>query len=128
MATEQLYFSPCFQCYTSAPFYKSILQELEWVASVIDNCYPPAREQVWAQLFAMTGASRTKCSKQFSSIVKGWTESPTLNLLAIELLYLSFAIALERNGNIFTENLPPSCKETLLVPNVFSLVSAHSVW
>lgn len=119
-SSEQLYFSPCFQCYTSAPFYKSILQELEWVASVIDNCHPPAREQVWAQLFAMTGANRNKCSKPFSAIVKGWTESSTLNLLAIELLYLSFAIALERNVNIFTENLPPSCKESLLVPKMIS--------
>ena len=100
------YFSPAFQCYTSPPFYRNLLTELEWVASVVDQCSETARLIIWKQLFILVGTPSLTSDKPFSSVIKTWSESNTVNLLAIELLYLAFATALDKHPNLIHDNLP----------------------
>ena len=99
----QYFYSPAFQCYTSPPFYKSLLSELQYVSSFIDICKPQAREIVWRQLFTLIGAKPLMCSKVFGPVLKAWAEAPTINLLAIELLYLSFAISLDNYPDLIKD-------------------------
>ena len=99
-------FSPTFQCYTSTPFYRNLLIELEHVASYIDQGKSRSREIVWRQLFTLLGAKPVVCSKPFEPVLKSWTESPTINLLAIELLYLAFATAFDRFPDLIKTRFP----------------------
>ena len=109
---QQYFFSPSFQCYTSPLFYRSLLLELEWVASVVDDCKEQAREIVWNQLFILSGAPKgLKSNKPISPIVSGWSQSSTMNLLAIELLYLAFATALNQYPDFIKNNITAKHRE-----------------
>ena len=109
---QQYFFSPSFQCYTSPLFYRSLLLELEWVSSVVDDCKPPAREIVWGQLFVLSGMPKgLKSSKAFLPVVNNWMRGSTMNLLAIELLYLAFATALNQYPDFIKNNLTPKHRE-----------------
>lgn len=112
----QYFYSPAFQCYTSPPFYKSLLSELQYVSSFIDLCKPQSREIVWKQLFILLGAKPVLCSKVFGPVLKAWAEAPTINLLAIELLYLSFAISLDKNPDLIKDVSPKRTPELLPSP------------
>jgi len=108
----QYFFSPSFQCYTSPLFYRSILLELEWVASVVDDCKEAAREIVWKQLFILCGAPPgLSSSKLISPVIVGWKKSSTMNLLAIELLYLAFATALNQFPDFIKTNITAKNRE-----------------
>lgn len=102
----QYFFSPAFQCYTSPPFYKNLLSDLQYISVYIDQCRPNAREVVWEQLFVLLGAKPAACSKLFGPVLRAWAEAPTINLLAVELLYLSFAISLEKYPELLKGALP----------------------
>jgi len=101
------YFSNTFQCFTTPPFYRSLLLELEFVSNKIDQCKPTAREQVWKHLFTLVGGrADASCSQLFTPILTSWINSPTINLLAVELLYLAFAVAFDRVPNLLGTNYP----------------------
>ena len=104
---SQFFFSPTFQCYTSPPFYRGLLLELDYVSWFVDQCKPYARAVIWKQLFALLGAKPIQCSRPFFPILRQWTESNTINLLAIELLYLAFATTLDCNPQLIISNFEP---------------------
>lgn len=105
--TSQFFFSPTFQCYTSPPFYRGLLLELDYVSWFVDQCKPYARAVIWKQLFALLDAKPLQCSRPFFPILRQWTESNTINLLAIELLYLAFATTLDCNPQLITSYFEP---------------------
>lgn len=120
---QQYFFSPSFQCYTSPLFYRSLLLELEWVAGIVDDCKEQARELVWKQLFVLSGAPKgLKSSKQILPIISGWVQSSTMNLLAIELLYLAFATALNQYPDFIKNNITMKSKETIGSQHKLSLM------
>jgi len=98
------YYSVSFQCYTSSLFYSSLLVELEYAALILDDTTPEAREIVWNRLFILCGGPKQgnfKSSKLISPVIKKWIEATSKNLLAIELLYLAFAISLNKFPEFF---------------------------
>jgi len=109
---SQFFFSPTFQCYTSPPFYRGLLLELDYVSWFVDQCKPYARAVIWKQLFALLGAKPIQCTRPFFPILRQWTESTTINLLAIELLYLAFATTLDCNPTLITAHFEPKSNAT----------------
>lgn len=82
------------------------------MSSVVDDCNPPARETVWRQLFVLSGMPKgLKSSKPFLPVVNNWMRGSTMNLLAIELLYLAFATALNQYPDFIKNNLTTKHRE-----------------
>ena len=54
-------------------------------------------------LLGITGVKH-RCSHQFTPIVENWLNSQTLNLLAVELLYLAFSLCLLRYPKILGDD------------------------
>ena len=106
------FYSPTFHCSTSPSFYRDILSELETLAESLDNSKSTIREAVWNHLFILLGAKQITCSNKFSPIIKAWKESPTINLLAIELLYISISIVLEKPTMSDKQTVLPSNHST----------------
>lgn len=109
-APPSYYFSPAFQCYAAPTFYKVMLKELESIAIYADRCRPAIRQVVWKRLFILLGCSPdTLCTNSFGPILREWTRPQYyLNLLAVEALYLAFAICLEQNPNLLVEGYQAS--------------------
>jgi hypothetical protein len=122
-------FSPTFQCFTSFPLYAALLLELQTLALLIDQREPEARAAVWAQLFALIGIGghsrlgprvsdenvmktpygidgqpENSMTARFTPIIEQWLESKTLNLLAVELLYLSFSLSILQYQDLLGED------------------------
>jgi len=57
-ASSSLLYSPTFQCFTSLPFYASLLLELTQMAKAADQLSATCREVIWSQLFALIGTSQ----------------------------------------------------------------------
>ena len=91
--SSSLLFSPTFKCVTSLQFYAALLLELQKVASIVDSLAESSRQFVWSNLFEIAGLPDHKCSEHFTPILSGWLSSPTVNLLAVELLYVAFNVA-----------------------------------
>lgn len=99
------FFSQTFKCYTSPLFYRNLVSELEWISSFFDLASTNARELVWHQLFIIVGVKSFPCSRLFVPIIKTWIETPTISLFAIELLYIAFALAFDKNPDILRTNI-----------------------
>lgn len=103
-------YSAVFQCFVGLPFYASLMLELQSMARAIDDRPAAARRAVWCQLLTLISPTRTLPSSstsssspsstaavpdaQFGPVVAGWLAGTTTNLLAVELLYLAFMLAL----------------------------------
>lgn len=74
--------------------------DLTTATKMFDDCEESAREAVWTQLLSLIGAKHIPCSKKFSPVLQSWVSSPTINLLAIELLFLAFALTIEKHPEL----------------------------
>ena len=106
--TANSFYSPTFHCYTSPAFYRELLSELEKLSVHLDKSKASLREAVWEQLFILLGAKQVPYSKPFSDIIRAWKESPTINLLAIELLYIAISIVLDKSPSVSISTSPLS--------------------
>lgn len=110
---EQPIYSNTFRCFTTYNFYSSMLVQLRDVCTQIDGCAEQARDQVWGQIFSLVGLSKPgPCYQNFSPILARWLEYPTMNITAIELMYLAFGTAMVKNPMLLQPStsrpLPPS--------------------
>jgi len=98
--------SPLFQVTVDSEVYANILLSLKAMAEKADGCSDFTRVLLWTQLFSLVGCTLSN-SKRFSQIIRVWTVEDAVNVLAIELLYVSFllvqimhpsALSLEKDG------------------------------
>lgn len=98
-AKDSVLFSPSFQCYTTLFFYGALLLELKMLVKRIDQRSPTDREVVWRQLCCIVGIEKVT-SEYFSPILQSTLEQKRMNLLEIEILYISFLLTLKEFPSI----------------------------
>eukprot|EP01087_Luapelamoeba_hula_P009712 TRINITY_DN2531_c1_g1_i1.p1 TRINITY_DN2531_c1_g1~~TRINITY_DN2531_c1_g1_i1.p1 ORF type:complete len:585 (-),score=80.46 TRINITY_DN2531_c1_g1_i1:56-1810(-) len=98
-------YSPTFQMFTSLPFYTALLDDLRAMSEYADQLPPSCRDLIWAQLFELIGVKH-KCSNQFTPIINAWASSGVINILAIELLYLSFQLCIMAEPTLLGDDEP----------------------
>lgn len=110
-------FSPLFQCATTLPFYAALLNELQAMATLVDPCPAVVREIIWEHVFLLIGVQPHRCDLSLKPIIEAWLSAPTVNLLAVELLYIAFVRALANHPDLLRAqtqnvvrgpNFPPS--------------------
>jgi hypothetical protein len=99
-------FSPLFQCHTTLAFYAALLAELQAMAALVDPCPSIVREIIWEQVFLLIGVHPHRCETHLKPIIEAWLSSPTVNLLAVELLYISFVRALANHPDLLRAQSP----------------------
>lgn len=92
-------YSPSFRCNTGLPFYASLLRELKSLVNEIDYQPSVVRGLVWAQLFAIVGTQQ-RYDGLFGPVLKDTMSQPSVNLLDIEVLLVSFLLVINRYPQI----------------------------
>lgn len=103
--TTNILFSPCFQCYTTLPFHGALLKELKMMTRTVDKSSRKCRSFVWQQLFVLVGVEK-EADDYFSDVLKSILEQEKMNLIEIEIMYLSFLLCLR----LLPSLLDPDCK------------------
>lgn len=93
-------FSPCFQCYTTLLFHAAMLKELKAMTKRIDASQEIARYIVWKQLFILVGVDRVS-SDPFTGVLESTIKQEKMDLLEIEVMYLSFLLSLHLLPGLF---------------------------
>jgi hypothetical protein len=97
-------YSPSFRCCTGLPFYASLLRELKSLVNEIDYQPNPIRGLVWAQLFVIVGTQQTY-DGAFGPVLRDTMSQPTVNLLDMEVLLISFFLIINRFPQILDGDL-----------------------
>jgi len=88
---EKLYYSICFEQYFSLSFYGNLLQKVFTFAQTFDEGSLAYRDRVWTILDALLQMKLYRDKDlYFSQLMNKWLLNPTINLFALELLYIAF--------------------------------------
>jgi len=102
-------FGKPFQMFSSCDLSSALLFELHNYCLLLDTAPSSVREYVWRQVFAIVGIdvkneNSLNFKNLFSPIIKAWLSEPTLNLQAIEILYLAIAESFIQQPQLLTQN------------------------
>lgn len=101
-AREDQYYSLCFQRHEPLSFYSLLLQKTLSFAKSFDEGTPISRENVWKRFYSLLGEpiSKTKDDNTFAPLLSHWLKEPSINLFAIEMLFISFITTTTTSGNM----------------------------
>lgn len=101
--TTNIIFSPCFQCFTTLPFHGALLKELKMMTKTVDKSSRKCRSFVWQQLFVLVGVEK-EADDYFSDVLKSILDQEKMNLIEIEIMYLSFILCLRLLPSLLDPN------------------------
>jgi len=115
-----------------------LVRELQDFTSLIDKKDEWCRELVWNQLFVITGCNKRHYSASFRPVLLDTLSCMDVKVLDIEVLFLSFLLAIKLVPNLFTCDTKPTILtdenklEQLLLNNATQffrsfLISIHSL-
>ena len=111
------FYSPWFHSYRSLAFYSHLLSAVRQYARMVDSAGKHFRQLVWRELYQFAGcAPSTDSAFEISTadahgmlepFVVSLLRLPTVNLVALELVYQSFHQAQQRYPDVFANMFVP---------------------
>lgn len=111
------FYSPWFHCYKSLGFYSRLLTAVQRYARTVDCAGRHFRQLVWRELYQFSGRapasdvafdiSTAGAHGLLEPFVAGLLRLPTVNLVALELVYQSFHQAQRRYPDVFANMFAP---------------------
>lgn len=111
------FYSPWFHCYKSLGFYSCLLTAVQRYARTVDRAGRHFRQLVWRELYQFSGRapasdvafdiSTAGAHGLLEPFVAGLLRLPTVNLVALELVYQSFHQAQRRYPDVFANMFSP---------------------
>lgn len=116
-AAPRGFYSPWFHCYKSLGFYSRLLTAVQRYARTVDRAGRHFRQLVWRELYQFSGRapasdvafdiSTAGAHSLLEPFVAGLLRLPTVNLVALELVYQSFHQAQRRYPDVFANMFAP---------------------